>query len=330
MLLEHLKSYKLGHVISIPLFGLALWVSTFYDNISGASIDYGTFHMPFFSQFIDFFLKPIPTIFASIIALVFIILQAFQVSYLANKYSLFNIRSFMPGYLYIVLVSLYIGLQKLHPALMANFFLLAALDHLFASIKTSRSLRNVFYASLLISIGGLFYLKSVIFIMIVWITLLFLKRTSLREFLVSVLSAALPFIVVWAFYYIKNGNAKEFKVTLSLVGFIKETVYDLDLIYYIAFGFIALLTFIALVRLLANIRFKITAIRNQFMVLIFIFLLDIVAYFTGPFSLEMITFAAVALSIIISDYFIEIKKGWLPESMLYIMLVVIIFTQIIK
>lgn len=331
MLLEQLKNYKIGHLIILPLFAIALWANTFYDLLTGELVKYGTFHLPLFRLLIQPFRDPSLLVYASILALLFIITQAFYVNSLVNRYKLFEERTFMPAYIFILLLSLYLDMQKLHPALLANFFLLFSINHLLASIKNRHTLHNIFYASLLIAIGSLFYLQTMIFLLLVWITIVFLKRSSFREFLISIFAAALPYILEWAFYFIKNGDAKELKVDILLgAGFIQETIYELDVIYYIAFGFILFIGLIAIFRMLASLRFKINETRDQLMVFFFMLLIAIGSYFTSIFTLEMITFAAVALSIIISDYFYNIKGGWLSESIIYAILLLLIFVQVVN
>ena len=325
MLLERLKSNNLVHLIIIPVLGILLWARTFYLNYDGVELDLGTFHMPMYAFLINYLEANTFNLVISVIALLLIIAETFIVVDLANRYNFYERNNFLPGYIFIILASSYIGLQKLHPAIIANIFILIALEHLFRSIKVENSLKSSFYAALFISISSLFYIKAVVFILVCWLVIVFIRKLTFRDFIVSVFGFALPYFLSWAYFYLQNAG-KEFTVTLGLTGVIKNMDYSLDLMYYIFFGFLALLILFASIHMLKNIRFKNIEVGNYFWALFFFFIVTLISYFLRPFSLEFIVIGAIPVAYLITEYLLHLKKSWVGDIILLALLVLTVST----
>lgn len=328
MLIERVNKNSLLHIITIPLFGLVLWSESLYKGFYGEHLSAGTFHMPLFRELMN----GVGTLHAPwlwpLLAIALLIVQAFQVVHLANDFKLFQARAYLPAYLFLLFVGFHPDLQKFHPALVFNFFMLAALRQLFLSYKNYRDMQHSFYAAVLISVGALIYLKALVFILVVWLGGLFIKRFSLREFLSTLAGFIIPFLITWAIYFLQSGSSNEFKITLFLIGMLKEMDYSLQISHYVFIGVTAVALILASAYMIGHIGFKNINVRNYFWTFFFVFIVSLGAYFLKPFSLELMVPAAIALAFLFTDYLLEIRSRWWADTLVYLLLAATLFIHI--
>lgn len=330
MLLRFTKSNAIAHIILVPLVAVLLWLQTFMKVAAGGVVQYGTFHMPIFNSFINYFRQGGYHIGAMVMALALLVVQAFIIVHIGNKRQLFPERTFMPAYFFLLISSMHIDLQKLHGALFTNIIILYAIDRLFSAIRYPSYYRHTFWASFLIAFSAIIYIKAGVFIVVVWLTIILLKRFSPREFLISVIGFLLPFFLAWSFYFLTQATVREFTITLALVGLLRDISYTLGISHYVFLGGVALIIGLASVVLLQNIRFKNIRVRNYFWALFFVFIIASGAYLLEQFSLELIVYIAAPVSFLITDFMWEIKKYYYGEGLLYFLLLLTVFVQLIN
>ena len=112
MLLRTFKSNRAVNYVIFPLTGLLLWGKTLfnprvYPFYRGESEN--LFYAPIEKLFGDFpFLQ-------SLLALFFLVILAFLLQYISNRYNFIRERTMLPLPLFIIFVSGITGMQTLHP-----------------------------------------------------------------------------------------------------------------------------------------------------------------------------------------------------------------------
>ncbi|MRR23900.1 hypothetical protein EG830_13070, partial [bacterium] len=129
-------------------------------------------------------------------------------------------RTYLPALLYILLYSLFPGEMVLNPALPASLLILAALWRMVSSYRLNGMSFNFFDAALMISSAGLLYAGSLWFIVVVFIGALVLRSPDARELALALAGALLPWIVMYAVWYVTGGDTGE------LTGIIRHNLFD--------------------------------------------------------------------------------------------------------
>src|SRR6056297_2901039 len=149
------KSYHPILVIIIPLAGISLWINSFIDAPDYTYFQFDCHQMPLYRLILSWFGNNILT--TSIVSLSLIIIIGFLLVRLSTKYILLKERTYLPAFLYVVMVSGLPALQRINPAIIASLFLVFAIEKILDSYRKRGISYNYFEASFIISLGSLFY-----------------------------------------------------------------------------------------------------------------------------------------------------------------------------
>lgn len=325
MLLRILKSNQAFHFILIPLMASLLWLPSLlkpetYPFFQGEDM------MPLY--------RPVAWLMAqsaflnSIMPLAMLVLLAFLIIRLNIQYAFIRIRTFLPASLLIFITSGLISLHAMHPVYFAVFFLLFAIDRIFDSYEKDNIHSNAFDASILISIGSLFYLPLLFFFPLVWIGILVIHRQiKWRDFVLSILGLLPPWLFSFAGYFISN-KFLDFLLVLEknitsengfLTGNIQLQIY---------LGLLVIITLLGSVFLLAQYDEKKISSRKFFQVFFFVFLISLILILVVPaVSQEIFIILSIPLSYLISNYLVFMKRKFWGEVLIYILVAGVIYLQ---
>jgi len=272
------------------------------------------------------------SLFAPILAILLLITQAFLIIKLSDTYNILSIRTFLSGILFLLLSCSFVPSQHLQPVLFANVFFIIALDVLFASHSKENTLNIFFNTSLLISIGSLFYFNLSFYFLIIWVALLVMRPFLWREWLVPVLAFITPYFLVSAYYYlILNNLTGFFKILLhNLIVDINFPFKTLQLPYIVLFTFLLLIIALASYKILDMYPNLSISARKYYTIFFWIFALSVLIFLLIPStSVELLFIAAIPLSFLLSNYFINLKKKWIAEVIFLIYVALIIYIQVV-
>jgi hypothetical protein len=294
--------------------------------------------MPLYTLFYDFFHYFRLEIISRILAFLLMIFQAFYLVKLNLKHSIIEERTYLPAIFFIILSSSFIPIQRLHPIFLSNIFLLFTLDCIFSSQKKESAITDYFNASLLISIGSLFYLNLFFYIFLVWGSLLIIRPFRWREWVITLIGLLLPYILTECFYYLFQNDLKGFGYTIALnllfdnfPKFFNFSYIYSNLCYYIFYGFITLLIIFASRFLLIDYKYRKVTSRNCLIVNLWLFVITTVIFYLIPSaSLELLLVYAIPVSFIISNYLISSKKIWISDIIMLIIFGLLIYIQVIN
>ena len=124
---------------------------------------------------------------SGVIALCLIIIQAFYLMYINKVYNFISQRTYLTSLLFVLISSAFLNLHYLHPAIIANVFVLLTIVEIFASYKKPKIYSASFNSGFLIAIAGLFYINANFLIIFIFISLLVLHSFNWREWFAVVL-----------------------------------------------------------------------------------------------------------------------------------------------
>lgn len=133
--------------------------------------------------------------------LLFILLQSLMVNRLADRYRLFNERSWIPGMAYVLVASGLPEFLYLSPALVAVTFVPSSLQRIFGAYNVPQATGLVFDAAFWIACGSLFFPPLLVLLPAAYIGLRIIRSFTGREQMVFVMGALVPLFLAWLGYF---------------------------------------------------------------------------------------------------------------------------------
>lgn len=238
-------------------------------------------------------------------------------------------RTFLPALLYILLYSVFPGEMILNPALPASLLILAAIWRMISSYRVNGTSFKFFDAALMISSAGLLYAGSVWFILLVLIGVLLLRSPDIRELTLAVAGALLPWILMYAVWYVTGGDPGDLTSTVlgNLFGEAPPVYWSRTLVILLVVTGLNFLPSLAyLVREMPTYKIR---SRRTYEILIWLMVVSGAAYILVPaVSAELMAIAALPLSFIMANYMAFTRRVITAEILFWMMAVMIIVSRI--
>lgn len=309
-----LKIFKSNHpfvILIIPLLGVALWIpSLFKLPLEFLTIEFGvtTWAYKWFFGLFSFHPK------ASVIfALVLLVIQSYIMIRLNFKYMFIESKTYLPSVFFVLFSSALVAYQELHPLLIGNVFILLAIDKAFLFEKSRNQFKRYFESGFLLGLGAIFYPNIFVFIVIVWLTMFYLRTFNWREWFSSIIGLITPFLFYVSALYLTN-NTYNMLEKLSELLTLKSPTIQFSMYSISAIGFLGFISIIAIISGARVVGLKKISSRKYFSLFFLMILLIVAAFFLYPaLGYEMLVVVSVPLSILFSIFFTEIRNKWIGE-----------------
>lgn len=316
-MLKLLKSNHPFVFIIIPFLTALFWAP---------AIIFGTHEMVPFDKMVD---TPLYSLFMSWlgenyflhkgIAFLLLISQAYFLIRLNFKYIFIEVKTYLPAVLFVMLASAFPYFQSLHPFLIANIFLLFALERCFEINKDRHQLKQYFETGILLGIGGLFYFPIALFLLLVWVTQFVLRNFSLREWFSSIIGFLTPTLIYLAILYLNDKHQLLFTFFSEMQSMLPSDIEIRGASIYplLIVGFLIL---IALLFDISIIGARKIATRKYFILIFWMLAISFFAKLLLPyFSTAMIYAFAVPASLILTMFFVEMRNRWFSEISFFLL-----------
>jgi len=141
---------------------------------------------------------------SNLVCIGFTLLNAFLVAQINNRFTIIRIRTFLPIFIFLLLMSTW---NQTHVTVASNlgltFFIFALFNFLYMS-RDHKASEQAFTGSFLISLISLLYNPFIFIIPVCWIGFMMFQSFSLKTFLASVFGTLSPWILYVAFTYIQH------------------------------------------------------------------------------------------------------------------------------
>jgi hypothetical protein len=135
-----------------------------------------------------------------------ILAQAIWFNGLCNRYSLFNDRSYLVAFFYIVFSHLGPDGLSLTPALLATSFILLAYGRLFKLIKSGANAEDAMYMGFCLGLAFLFYQPALLFVIPFLVGALFFSGFRLNQYVIVIVASLLPLGFCYSFFVWGGGE----------------------------------------------------------------------------------------------------------------------------
>lgn len=330
MFLNVVKGNSLYVLILIPLLGILLWLKTFL-SLPLEALPNESFQMPLY-EYLHAVLRRVNSPYLpTILGLILLVAQTYLLIQHNVKYGIVENKSYLPAVIFLLLSSSFIHLQRFHPIFIANIFLLGAMNLIFDSFKKEKCFGNFFNAALLLSMGSLFYVNMIFYVIFVYIGLIILRPFNWREWVFAFLGFLLPYGMMVAYNYYTNVVFIDFWITLWLNLMFDNFRHFMNISYYISYGFIFGLLVLSSYYMLMVYRYKNISARNYLLVYVWLFLLTVTIFMMVPSaSAELLVIGAVPISYIVSNYLLCIKSRWWGEIIWATLIVMVVFLEVVN
>lgn len=325
-MIRFFRGSGIGPVIVLTLITLGLWMQYFIEPPQMTGLVAGQ-PMPLWGILTEA-LSSTPILAVAVSLVLMLVVAVIMVRF---NTSIFFIprRTIFPALMYILLFSVFPGEMVLNPALPAAILIMAGLWRIITTYRAAGMAINFFDAALLISAGGMFYAGSVWFLVLVFIGALILRSPDLKELTIAVAGAVLPWLVLYAVWYLTGGNIN------GLTEIIRHNLFDETLHIYLSRTMVILLSvtgiifipaLILVIREMATMKIR---SRRTFELLFWMIVVCVVCYiFVPAVSTEMNAITAIPVAFIMSGYFTFTRRTVTIEILFWLMMVMLVVSRI--
>jgi hypothetical protein len=202
--------------------------------------------------------------------------------------------------------------------ILSNAFILLALRRLISLQSLITPKEKIFDASLWIFIASLFHFWSIIFMLLVFISIIFHVSRDYRNWIIPFIALAAVTVITVLFSLIFYPD--------FLSKYIHSTTIDIDLAYIenvfqsFSLGVYILTSLVAFVTMLFILTNKPLNLQASYKKVIFAFIIGLVIFFISPNKDNgYLIFTFVPVAIMLTNYLETIEKYWIKESILGIL-----------
>lgn len=256
----------------------------------------------------------------TLIATLLYILLAYLLVRIGVRFMLLEERSLMPA-LFLVLVAMCVpGALHVSPQLVASVFYLFSFTVLF-DIAEKPAPFGVFNASLFMSLGGLFDLRLLWILPLLWIAIISLRGFRWREIAHTLVAPAIVLLFLFTWYWGILDRPGDLQQILSKnIGF-PAWALDWPLSFYLYSGFLLLLLLIASVHMITRFQSRKTMVQDIYQVLFYMFVGGSI-YFVLILHMQPtgLVYLAFPLSFVLSNFFHRKRNHWSHELAMWLLL----------
>ncbi len=261
-----------------------------------------------------------------LLAFIFLIVQAFMLNNVITSKNLVDRHSYMPGFIYAVLMSSSFDMFSFHPVLIANFFLILILDKIIDIFDENKVYFEIFNVGLLTGVASLFYFPAVFFILLAMIALFLYYLVSLRAILATFIGFFTPFFFLGLYYFMID----KLHIYFAMFADIFSPCFILNLesglffrAYMIVFAFIALTALFKVYFVV--IRERPMRIRKRYNIILYFLLISIISlFFITDIHIIHHGLVSIPIAVVMSCFFHSNKKK-LWNELLFTLLIVFLF-----
>ncbi len=310
-------SYFPQHILLV-LIGTLLWLPVFMNP---PYIESSSLNTPLYNVLISF---SDSKLFWAIFAFVCILLQAIVFNTILTKNEIIKRSSLLGALAYLILMSHHPSYQHLYPALIANFYILGTIYFLMRLDEKEKVTRDSFRIGFYIGLGSLFYFPIIIFIILIYTTLLQFRSTNWQSYAIPFFSVFTPYIFLFTFYFLFDQTYIFTQYLDSLYNHFSFWGGTSNLFSNIISILLAVILFIAFMHvfLLKN-QEKSIQVRKKVFIFFNLLIVSVLGVLFVNDDLTSFTTFLIPLSLYLASYFNELKKTFWIDLYFSILLILI-------
>jgi len=253
-----------------------------------------------------------------------LVFQALYLNQIHDYHRLAERNQMLVAVFYLILMGSAPILVRPNMMIIVNFLMILLMNIIFNILGENEPYRQVFDASVLVSIASLFYFPAIFFIVFIWLCFIVYQIFTWREWLISIIAFVLPYIFLGTYFLYTNELPKVVMAFIARFMEIKPVFVLVNPYSYIVWGLLIFLVMIIFSRIIKGIsESSVDLQKKNRVVLFFLFIVAVSAVYSGENFRMHLTLASMPVSMIFGTYFSQSKKQLLPEIITLLLLVVI-------
>ena len=324
MLIKVFRSDFSFQILIIALLAVLLWLNGFLHPIPMPSSDA---IMPFY-DLIKNVLGNISWLITSI-GLILVLAEAVLLNLILTNHDMAPRNSALPAILYLMLMSWSPSVLTLHPALFVNAFLIIFLYYFLKVHEQKDAFKEVFSATLTLSLATFFDLPIFILFLLVWIGFMVYRTFTWREWVISVIGFFVPLLFAAVYYFLIGNLSTVIAEYVKFFRYVPHFNYHFNWITAAYFSAFILLSSWSILNIINVFKEKIITIRKNFTIMIWFFIIAIpIILFSGNDFEYQSTILAIPAATIMAFYFSMVKKLRFLEILFACMALALILLRI--
>lgn len=229
---------------------------------------------------------------------------------LANNYAILLFATFL-----VMFSTVFVGINLV----LANVFLMLALRRIFSLTSTKKTKIKILDASLWISVASLFYFWSLLFFVVLVISILKNKNPQFKNLLILPLGFLAIFILTTTFHFVKEDSFQWFFDWIQPIGFDFSKYNSLALLLPLAF-LATLLLWTAISRMAKISSIPKKEKTNYTLIFYVLYAFIAMALLSPAKDGGEFIFVLTPAAIMCTNYFERKEERWFVEAILWIML----------
>ena len=261
------------------------------------------------------------------IALITILLTGLFMNNLAGDFGFSRKLSTTTMFLFLLFASSLTSFTTLSPFLLINVFLLFFIRSIFILPDSEDSIPLIFNASLILGIASFFYLPVIIFVVLIWFSLIIHRSNAWRNYTASFAGIILPHILMMTWYF-WNDDLESYFIPwtdfLNISTNFTHLTISIDLIIIVIY--LALLI-IAAFGIMAHLTEKNISLRRNLIITLyyFVFTLIIILFFSVNLTSAMLIL--IPGTLILTRFLADIKHVKFFNTSFLIITILILINQ---
>jgi hypothetical protein len=314
------KKYTLQLLI-LAIVPIIFWSQAF---INPPEVISNKFDMPLYEVIYDF--AKDYQLFSTIAAFVMVFLQGLLLNQLFTNNHLSQKNTFLPAFIYILLMSCSYNCMTLNSMLFANFLIIFALYFFLRCHDKKEGIDEIYNSCALLSLASMFFAPSIIFIIWIWFGLIIYKLYKWRSWGMSLLGLITPYVLLFIFYYL---NGMSFHENI-LANTHKWLHFDFNFLNEpIQVVYIASLLFFAIPAIFTTLSSRSNRVieyRKKSAVMFTLLIISLIPFALSKTEYNMSFIFAVSLSFFFSNFFLQYNN----ERKINTFFIIFILISIIK
>jgi Family of unknown function (DUF6427) len=321
MLLKLYKSNQPFVLLFLPIIAIVFWINSFIHPV-----DLSAYYNGLLAENYNFLQIKYNWV-NTLLAIVFLLAGAVLLNSIANKQKFTDKENYLPAFFYVLLNSLYFGQLFLSPVLVANFFLLLALQRFLNIYRQNNVFSECFDTGFLLAIAVVFYLPYLFLFPIVYLGLIIVRSFSWREWVLPVLGFCSVFLIVFVYLFVYDMELNSLNLQFRSL----KLPNDFTSNDWVGYSFLILTCFITILSFLVFIpQYGKSTIQEKNAKIIFVWLLFFLIFIfalAGIVGQQKIFFGILSIPIAIcfSFYFYLARKRFWVSLLFYCWLGLLLF-----
>lgn len=196
-----------------------------------------------------------------ILGLLLTYIQITVISFSFNERNVYEEKNYIPGLIYGLLSCLFFDFYFISPILLSTTFLVFALNNVLRQIEfRAKRDERILSTGIFLGLAGLFYIPSLLFVIVVLVIYYLFTSTVSRRFLLMIYGWLLPLIIALVYYYIHD-SSNELLAVLVSTKYYSRTFYT-PLLYVLVLSIVPLF-FIILGLIISFLRSRFTNYQSR-------------------------------------------------------------------